>query len=186
MNVFAARFNDAVRMADAVRVDATFSEPAYCFLIAFNPDGKEQYCYPKDEKKQPVVPVATLNFLYPPPIRGSTDQPFFPLNDGTGLQAFVLVASRQPLPVYDRWRAVAGRAPWKRVQVEGVWHYNGRELTLAGDQRGQEELRETGAPAALDELCRFFKSIPGVDGVEILAFPVRAAAQPGPANQMGK
>jgi hypothetical protein len=181
LNAFAAPFNDAVLVA------ARFSEPAYCFLIAFNPDGNEQYCYPKDKSNKPVVPVPTLDFLYPPPVPGSIN--CFRLNDGTGLQAFVLVASNRPLPAYDRWRAATGRAPWKRVQALGVWHYNGRELGQlepAFQVRGQEELREVGAPAALDELYRFFKRIPDVDAVEILAFPVRAAAPPGPANQMGK
>src|SRR5262249_30626357 len=38
----------AVRADDSVRVLATLSTPAHCYLIAFNPDGTEQLCYPED------------------------------------------------------------------------------------------------------------------------------------------
>jgi hypothetical protein len=37
---------EEVRVRDAVRVYARLSEPAYCYLIAFNPDDTEQLCHP--------------------------------------------------------------------------------------------------------------------------------------------
>src|SRR5262249_25096326 len=31
---------------DSVRITVRLNDPAYCYLIAFNPNGKEQLCYP--------------------------------------------------------------------------------------------------------------------------------------------
>jgi hypothetical protein len=53
---------------------------------------------------------------------------YFGLTDGPGLQAFVLVASRQPLPSYKRWQSRVGIAPWEKLPQErawGVWQYDG-------------------------------------------------------------
>src|SRR5579871_2244545 len=41
-DIFAGQFDDLVQLK------AEFSEPAYCFLLAFNPDGKDQLCWPAD------------------------------------------------------------------------------------------------------------------------------------------
>ena len=47
--VFAGRYAD-----DDVRVHARLTTPAYCFLIALNPDGKEQLCVPADASTPPT------------------------------------------------------------------------------------------------------------------------------------
>jgi hypothetical protein len=110
----------------------------------------------------------------PPPLTAQLDYPpettkYFSLTDGTGLQAFVLVASRRPLPPYSEWRPAA---PWKAVQADGGWRFHDGDLTPLLQMRGQE--RERGdSPPALRELCDYFKDRPDVEVVEVLAFPVR-------------
>jgi serine/threonine protein kinase len=152
---------------DAVRVHVELNNPAYCFLIAFNPDATEQPC-PADSA---APPGQTTSFVYP---RGNR---YFNVGSDSGLQVFVLVVSRAPLPGYRDWRRQACAAPWPKetaaAPAEGVWEYNGR--WVAG-VRGQEEER-SGPLEALTALCRFFEtSFPGVDAVRLLAFPVKATS----------
>lgn len=107
------------RLHDAVTVAAELSEPAYCYLIAFSPDGKDRICFPEDENT-------------PPP---KTDRPGYPmsgddgfgLDEGTGLQAFYLVASRRELPPYAEWRKGRRAPPWRLVGGPGdaVWRFDG-------------------------------------------------------------
>jgi serine/threonine protein kinase len=187
------------REGDDVRVRAELSEPAYCYLIAFNADGREQLCYPAEETDVPEK-VTALN--YP-----QDEFTYFGETDGPGLQAFVLVASRQPLPAYKEWQARVGPAPWKRLPPErafGVWQSDGRRTTWQhGAERGTERLGPLLQPAVgcvgqdpsaglagvpwsacclavrdgpvqrLEAVCRFLRGRPGVDAVEGIAFPVR-------------
>src|SRR5262249_2080758 len=39
---------DPIYTDDSVRVSIKLNAPGYCYLLAFNPDGKEQLCYPED------------------------------------------------------------------------------------------------------------------------------------------
>jgi len=157
------RLSIDVREDDDVRVTARFNRPGYCFLIAFNPDGKDQLCYPSD----PAEPPAKITELdYP---RDQTH--YFPLTDGVGLQVFVLVVSWQPLPAYRDWR---GQAPWRKLPAadDDIWQYDGRRFNYRGQLRAPERERQ-GAPAALQELIDFVKARPGVEAVQALAFPVK-------------
>jgi hypothetical protein len=97
-------------LGDDVTLSAELAEPAYCYLIAFRPDGVEEVCFPEDQTQ-------------PPPL---TDRPTYPsvrtdvcygLTDGAGLQAFFLVVSRQPLPPFDQWRRTLGPSPWLETVV---------------------------------------------------------------------
>jgi tRNA A-37 threonylcarbamoyl transferase component Bud32 len=187
------------REGDDVRVRAELSEPACCYLIAFNADGKEQLCYPAGDTDAPAK-LATLS--YP-----QDEFSYFGETDGPGLQAFVLVVSRQPLPPYKEWQSRVGSAPWVRLPPErawGVWQSDGRRTTLRhGAERGTERLGPLLQPAVacvgqdpaaglagvswpacclavrdgpvqrLDAVCRFLGGRPGVDAVEGVAFPVR-------------
>jgi tRNA A-37 threonylcarbamoyl transferase component Bud32 len=187
------------REGDDVRVRAELSEPAYCYLIAYNANGEEQLCYPADDKELPAK-LATLD--YP-----RAEYTYFGETDGPGLQAFVLVASREPLPPYRQWQSRLGIAPWQRLPPErawGVWQSDGQWTTLRhGPERGTERLGPV-LPAAvaavgqdpaaglagvawpacwvctrdgpmqrLEAVCRFLRGRPGVDTVEGVAFPVR-------------
>jgi hypothetical protein len=182
------------RFDDDLRVEARLTAPAYFYLLAYNPDGKEQLCYPAD---QSVAPPLKQDLTYP-----NIEDHYFGLNDGLGVQAFVLLVSRNPLPTFDLWKRAAGKAPWKAFTADGVWQFDGEDFSALPRDRGQERPR-LAAHALPDALAAFaqtpvapFSGIPwglfyngppkpvidlgqyyrdrGFDAVHLLAFPVRA------------
>jgi hypothetical protein len=160
----------AVRVRHGVTVEATFSAPAYYYLIAFNPTsskaGIEQLCQPDDEAGEgasAVRPEPKSAVLFP------RDGSLFKV-DAPGLQAFVLVASSKPLPPYKEWRAKAGEIPWTGTRDGGTWRwqFDGREFTRLPQERGSIE----GAPKPLRDLSNWFKNRPEFEVVQVFAFPV--------------
>jgi hypothetical protein len=152
------------REGDSVRVRAELRAPAYCYLIAFNPDGQEQLCFPSDRNEAP--PAVTRVSFPLVPTQG------YVLTDGVGLQAFVLVVARQPLPSYSQWQSEAGPATWQHVEVDHDWGFDG--LEFFGGPRG--EIRELGGvPKPFNDLCLFLKGCPGVHTIRAQAFPVKRA-----------
>jgi hypothetical protein len=155
----------SVRLDDEVRARVRINRPAYCYLIAFNADGGEQLCYPSDRTTPPAL---NDGFDYP-----AVPTRYFKLNDGIGLQVFVLLASREPLPCYEEWKARAGTAPWQAaVRANGLWHFDGREFVRG--PRGAEVERPTleHLPKPFADLCHFLSERPGVDAIDAVAFPV--------------
>jgi hypothetical protein len=148
---------------DLVRVSAKLDRPAYCYVIAFNPDGHDQLYYPPDRR---VPPPQSAEIDYP------MDKGYFRLNDGAGLQAFVLVASNEPLPPYDRWRSGLGQVPWQPTQADGVWRSGSQGLELAMALRGGST-EPSEPPPMLSRLYRFLGTRPGVAAVGARAFPVK-------------
>jgi serine/threonine protein kinase len=150
---------------DDVRVTASLDSPAYCYLIAFNPDGQFQLCYPQSNN-DPPIPAQKIG--YP-----SGMKRYFGLTDGLGLQAFVLVASRGPLPRFARWQGQA-ELRWRSVVPHGdlnaAWHYDGRWIERLSSVRRGEREKPSDAPPAFEELCRSFNAIPGIDAIEAIAF----------------
>jgi serine/threonine protein kinase len=151
---------------DDVRVHARFSTSCYCYLIALNPDGKVQLCYPGAFTE---APPRVDEFAYPP---GNL---YFPLNDGTGLQAFVLLASRMPLPPFAQWE---GRRTlhWEAVRTGtdgvGLWSFNGSAIEpLADGQRGQPRGHDA-VPRPFKELCDWVRQLAGIEAARTIAFPV--------------
>ena len=139
------------------------SAPAYCFLIALNPDGKAQLCYPA---KPDVVPSRVSSIDFPAnPSEG------FGLTDGVGTQAFALVASAKPLPTYAEWSKALGALPWKRGETEIVWRYDGHNFESDVERGDTRPL--TGLPPALEAACRTLGSAPGVEAIRAVAFPVK-------------
>ena len=68
---------------------AKLDQTASCYLLAFRPDGAEQLCWPASPEQ---APPAAVEITYP-------SSGLLPLrNSGEGMYAFVLVASRRPLP----------------------------------------------------------------------------------------
>ncbi len=168
-DVTAARFQD-----DDVTVYARLSAPAYCYLIALNPDGKDQLCYPAGPEVAPR-PTAELHF---PSDAGIV----FGLTDGVGLQVFVLVASTRPLPAYAAWNEEG--LPWGRTQGAGVYRYDG--VSFAFDD-GRGELRERADfPVQLAAVCRALRSRPGVELIRVLAFPVVHGPRPPGHEEPGR
>jgi serine/threonine protein kinase len=192
-----ARFNDAVR------VQARFSQPCYCYLIAFNPDGNPQPCSPANPFEAPKL---LQELEYP-----SEPSNYFPLNDNPngGLQVFVLAASPRPLESYDAWTRRVGVPPWRHVREVGTWRFDGEAFELLKVARGAVQVRgrlplavslwggepsaslaglpwggmylnrPDGAPWVLQNLCWFFQKRmqlgdPKEEAIEVVAFPVQA------------
>jgi hypothetical protein len=168
---------EVMRADDTLRVSVELSAPAYCYLIAFNPDGTEQLCYPEDRdlptasypenKNAPAMntpPEKVTELRYP------SEQYFQP--GVAGLQTFLVIASADPLPPYAQWRAQIGPTPWKRAAYDQPWrwHFDGQEFIRLPGERGRRV--ERGAPEEFRELCRFFQNQTRRGVVQALAFPV--------------
>jgi hypothetical protein len=160
LNADSAKYNDDVRLR--VKLD----REAYCYLIAFNPDGKDQLCYPSDSKSEPAK---VSKFEYP-----ENSGLAFGLTDGVGLQAFALLVSNEPLPSYDQWRARAGAPKWKeKIPAGGAWRFDGKEIVPPIVTRGDVRPLSSGPPKELEDLCEFFSNQKDFDAVRAIAFPVK-------------
>jgi hypothetical protein len=161
----------AARFGDEVRVTATLSEPAHCYLVAFNPDGRWQLCYPPNSDGKPdetVRPMSQDEVRYP-----KRPTSYYALNDGRGQQAFVLLAAREPLPPFAEWASRLSEAPWGVERQGGVWIFQAGEIHPAhpkGDgSRGQETDRR---PARFEALCNFLEERAKTEVISAIAFPV--------------
>jgi len=153
-----------IRFDDDVRLHARLDVPAYCYLMALNPDGKVQLCHPSAGTEPPP---RSNELGYP---RGDL---YFPLTDGVGLQAFVLLASRAPLPPYSQWEGKVG-LHWEAVPADGaaLWSFDGQTFELLAKDRRSEPRRRTGEPRPFRAVCEYIATRPDVDAVSALAFPV--------------
>jgi hypothetical protein len=129
----------ATTLGDQVELTAKLSRPAYAYLLAFDPDGKIELCFPADEN---LAPPLTDHPSYPS-ARGDVR---YGLTDGAGLMAFAVVASSEPLPPYREWRK-KGSPPRSTVPaVAGeVWLFDGKWLeamTPSGRKRGDRGINE--------------------------------------------
>jgi len=162
--------NPNAEVNDGAGVVITLSRPAYCFLLALNPDGSVQLCDPANDS---ATPERTSRIDFP---RSANED--FGLTDGPGLQAFTLIASDKPLPPYRQWRLHLDNIPWKHVpDATEPWSYDGGRLVPLGTrQRGT--LRER-TPPPFAEACDYLSRLPGVAKVHAAAFPVMAqSAEP--------
>jgi serine/threonine protein kinase len=170
---------DPVFANDSVRISATFNIPAYCYLVAFNPDGSEQLCYPEDpdlaEVKYPqnknvksmtAAPAKSEKLRYP---REQYFEPGIP-----GLQAFVLIASAEPLPPYSEWRSKFDAVPWTKAERdldEYRWEFDGQDFARFPEKRGQRVDRGS-APREFRDLGNFLSGRTEVKAIRAIAFPV--------------
>jgi tRNA A-37 threonylcarbamoyl transferase component Bud32 len=160
----------AGRFDDDVVVRATLNAPGYAFLIALNPDGKPELCYPADPRRPPLRSAEVITF------EDSTQG--FALKDGTGLQAFVLVISSRPLLPYAEWSQSLGDLPWKSTQSAAVWRYDGVEFASDLRRGGPRPLADLPEPFAAS--CRALQAVPGVTGIRAVCFPVLPQEEPVP------
>jgi serine/threonine protein kinase len=157
IGTFAARFGQ-----DA-RVQAQLNLPACCYLIALNPNGKDQLCYPTDPG---IAPSSAATIDYPSdPGKG------FGLTDGVGTQAFVLIVSTKQLPSYAEWSKSLGDLPWKPISTDNVWRYDGRTFDRDIERGAVRPLSDL--PPALEATCQMLVGRPEVEAIRVLAFPVR-------------
>lgn len=170
--------NPVTRYLDKLIIEVELSQPAYCYLIAFNFDGKEQLLLPCDLNDNGLPgdlqrkPEKQAALRYPPLVEPAQG---FELSDDEkgGLQAFVVVASRQPLPPYAEWRKTRGNLPWTRLPGgDRVWVSEGDKLEpltpIVSKQRGRV-VPLIGEPP-LVELVRWARDEGKV--VRGIAFPV--------------
>jgi hypothetical protein len=162
----------AGRFDDDVVVRATLNAPGYAFLIALNPDGKPELCYPADPKKPPPPSARVITF------EDSTRA--FALTDGTGLQAFVLVISPRRLPPYAEWSQWLGDLPWKPTPSAAIWRYDGVEFASDLERGGPRPLADLPEPFAAS--CRALQAAPGVTGIRAMCFPVLSREDPDPTD----
>jgi serine/threonine protein kinase len=151
------------RLGQDARVRVKLEAPAHGFLIALNPDGKTQLCYPESPT---INPRAKAEIDYP-----ADPDSGFPLTDGVGTQVFVVVASSKPLPSYAEWSKSLGDMPWKPAPIDTAWEFDGRQfarLIVRGDPRRLADL-----PQPVDAACRALRDGPGVEAVRAVAFPVK-------------
>src|SRR5262249_48235092 len=122
----------ACRADDVVKVGARLTAPAYCYLIALHPNGQAQCYFPRDED----APPPRLGEIASP----ADPDPYSPLTDGIGLQAYVLLASEEPLPSYRAWLGQLGPLPWGPTgpDTEGVWRFDGRTFEQIGPRERSE------------------------------------------------
>jgi hypothetical protein len=163
---------EPILLNDLLKVSIRLSARAYCYLVALNPNGQVQLCLPKASDR----PSPSLELRYPIREPGQVVPKYFPLNDGTGLQVFVVLASRRPLPPYAQWTGSDGlKRRWKPVaadEVHAVWRYRDGEVTPDGSiPRGEPRTRS--GPPPFKEICEFLKDRPEVEAIEAIAFPVR-------------
>ena len=155
--------SQAAREDDLVQVLARFREAVYCYLIAFNPDGTEQLCHPSDENSKPQQ-LDTLEYpVWPSAYR---------LTDGTGQQAFAIVASHDPLPAYGEWSRQTEPAPWQHIESPEVVRFDGQATrrVVLGRDRGQVEKLKGIEP--FEQLCKSLVVRSKAATVQALAFPV--------------
>jgi hypothetical protein len=170
----------ACRANDLVQVRARLTAPAYCYLLALHPNGQVQCYIPADDKTRPP---RLSEIAYPAdPGEGS------PLADGTGLQAFVLLAFERSMPPYREWLDRVGTLPWRPSgpDAEGVWRFDGHTFERI-DPLARSEPRKLVLPlqSAFDATCRFLAAQPEVRAIEARAFPVQPLVGPvGPAPIM--
>lgn len=157
-----------VRFGDAVRIEAEFNQPAYCFLLAFNPDGKPQLCWPADAA---VAPTAVTKLTFP---TDPTDA--FYLTDAAGQQAFGLVATREPLPAFAEWFAAeGGNIPWRPLESAAFARIEA-PLTKSADhpETTRGEIRQFQGGAPIEALDRFLRARTPAEVVTTVGFPVSA------------
>jgi serine/threonine protein kinase len=158
-----------VRFKDRVQVEAVLSEPAYAYLIAFNPadrpEDREQLVPQSEADRRPdkrdrLEPDTQLN-----------------LNDGEGLQVFAVVASRQPLPSYAAWRQQRPALPWRRTPATSgvVWLGDGKEVQGQYDDTGVRATEEKTDKEMVRDLARALRGMPDVEAVAVVGFAVDAA-----------
>jgi hypothetical protein len=163
---------------DRVVVQAEFSEPAHCYVIGFNFNGTEQLQWPRNDKAPDarVLPPLLGRVQCPPPAPAGEKQRALRLDDKpeSGIQAYVVAASRRPLAAYREWRNSRPASPWRQLAaVPGVWRSNGETL----DPVQQGDVRERGSEVELEgqppllQLCRWARG-EGVEAVEAICFPV--------------
>ncbi|HEY7326074.1 MAG TPA: protein kinase [Gemmataceae bacterium] len=157
-------------LGDTVTVDAQLTQPAYAFLIAFRPDGKVDVCFPEKEDEMPPL---TDNPRYPSTAVANGE---FGLTDGTGLQAFAVAVSSQPLPAFKEWCSQCENCPWQKADAPPgvVYRIKGQDPVEAWSATGEARGKgvELKGKTPLANLASWLRKAPGIETVQVLGFAV--------------
>lgn len=157
-----------------VNVEIRLEQAAYCYLFALNPTddpvARIQLCHPESEFQEPAE---SSGFGYP-----QQKDLKFPLNDGIGQVAFVLVKSTTPLPSFAEWRDLhlGKNFPWRKTQDGTVWQYEDKSLApliKQGSTPRGDPISLGRADSVLQQVIRHLEE-KNVD-FHLLAFPVLEA-----------
>ena len=162
-----------LRELDGVQFRARLSQPAYCYWLAFRPDGEVDLCFPENADEPPT---RTAELTYP---AHDPDKTYYGFTDGPGLQAFVLIVSEQPLPAYAEWKRQRGDAPWQATRgakLRGILRHDGRweeafSLAATHQSRGKGEKIESDG-GGLSQLVRWAQTDTNVTAIEAWELPV--------------
>jgi len=160
-----------VHPGDKVKVEIHLSEAAHGFLIVLNPDGKRHLLFPAETN---VLPPRQKEFVIPPKARN-----LYQIDGAVGLEAFVFVASRNPLPTFEEWRTTHGPLPWKRgLNDDFSWYGDSGRLEPIDAKRGLP-LAGPDAISALEKLRDHLKDLPDVEIFAFIVIPVEKPASAG-------
>jgi hypothetical protein len=154
------------RGGDAIRVMARLDVPAYCYLLALEPDGRTRLVDPPDE----TVAPSPRTVIRHPSVRDDGAM----LPDAAALQGWLLVASAHPLPPFSEWPS-APQLRWRSVVASGVWRFDGRQVLRFGQAPGPGGIPRTfsESPRPFAQLCGVLRNLPELDAVEAIVYPVR-------------
>lgn len=160
------RDSGAARIDDDLAVEAEFSAPAFAYLLSLDTAGTAELREPSSTS---LAPDSAGEIHFP-----ATPELAFRLTAGPGAQGFLLLASREPLPAWNEFAAAHGKPPWTPMNLddEGVWAFDGHSLVVEGATRGEVLPRRGGAPPVV-ALIEWIESLPGIDAVRLVVFPVR-------------
>lgn len=160
------------RLGDLAKVEFALDNPMYVYLIALNPTDdpkfRIQLCYPATQTE---LPQRLSELTYP-----ASEKSYFPMTDGIGQVAFVLIKSETPLPEFKKWKSenLGNDFPWKVSNQTGVWTIgeNG-ELKRRIAQNNQAAFRGDILEVKSDVLSKSLEYLRSkLVEVEVLAFPV--------------
>lgn len=151
---------------DPIRVAARLDTPAYCYLIALDPDGCSRLVDPSDPR---ALPAPRREIRYP-----AGEPSVVTLPDAAALQGWLLVASAAPLPPYADWRP-ASQLRWRSVVARGVWRFDGCEVRQFQAWPGPSLTLRTLAdsPRPFAQICGVLRDLPELDAVSVIVYPVR-------------
>jgi hypothetical protein len=116
------------RQGDQVDIAVKLSRPGYGYIVALRGDNKIELCSPLENS---AVPLQGSEIVY----RNRGKQ--YVLSEAPGVWVFVVIASDEPLPPFEKW-AAAEKATWTaplNPDAGKVWICNGdvlSELTADG------------------------------------------------------
>ena len=161
------RSGKSICEGDGIKLKCRFDKPAYCYVIALTADGKFRLCGASEENNLPGL-SSKIN----------SEESAFPLADGPGLQAFVILASRHQLPAFKDWKGGAVISEhWRHVEadgVHGVWEYKDGDLEpISSGPRSATEKRDRSGTSPFRKTCENLTKLKEFDVVRGVAFRVR-------------